>query len=280
MNVAIANAGAPSSPTASLLPATAGSAGPCAERGGSESTSSFADSLALAKQAQQGSESAQAPASADEQAATDAPADADGKERDSRMGGKRSSRDDEATPDLSAWLPGWTPPPTPVPRADGPDPGTGSVERDPRDVPVLGGHQNGKALTHGTLASGTSGEIDTSRPDARAESSGPAPSIFEGTDKSLSAASSAPTDPRAQDAMTSSAISHPAPPSTFDTSPASRAAPFEARLSAHISSPEFAPALGVQLSVLAREGVHEARLHLHPAEMGPISVQIALQGTQ
>jgi flagellar hook-length control protein FliK len=36
----------------------------------------------------------------------------------------------------------------------------------------------------------------------------------------------------------------------------------------------------VQVAILAREGVHEARLHLNPAEMGPISVQIAVDGTQ
>jgi hypothetical protein len=56
------------------------------------------------------------------------------------------------------------------------------------------------------------------------------------------------------------------------------AAPFEARLSAALGSPDFAPALGVQVSILMREGVQQARLHLNPAEMGPIAVQIALDG--
>jgi flagellar hook-length control protein FliK len=46
------------------------------------------------------------------------------------------------------------------------------------------------------------------------------------------------------------------------------------------TAPEFAQALGVQVSVLAREGVQQAELHLNPAEMGPISIQIALDGTQ
>ena len=45
------------------------------------------------------------------------------------------------------------------------------------------------------------------------------------------------------------------------------------------TSPEFRDALGVQVSVLARDGVQQARLHLNPADMGPISVQIALDGT-
>lgn len=45
-------------------------------------------------------------------------------------------------------------------------------------------------------------------------------------------------------------------------------------------SPEFAQALGVQVSVLARDGVQQAELHLNPAETGPVSVQIVLEGTQ
>jgi len=46
------------------------------------------------------------------------------------------------------------------------------------------------------------------------------------------------------------------------------------------TSPEFREALGVQVSVLARDGVQQAQLHLNPADMGPISVQIALDGTR
>lgn len=47
-----------------------------------------------------------------------------------------------------------------------------------------------------------------------------------------------------------------------------------------VQSPEFPQALGVQISTLARDGVQQAELHLNPADMGPISVQIALDGTQ
>lgn len=54
--------------------------------------------------------------------------------------------------------------------------------------------------------------------------------------------------------------------------------PFQAQLSAALNSPEFAPALGVQLSTLTRNGIAEARLHLNPAELGPIAVQIELDG--
>jgi flagellar hook-length control protein FliK len=47
-----------------------------------------------------------------------------------------------------------------------------------------------------------------------------------------------------------------------------------------VNSPEFAQSLGVQVSLLAKDGVQEAQLHLNPAEMGPISVQISIDGTQ
>ena len=47
-----------------------------------------------------------------------------------------------------------------------------------------------------------------------------------------------------------------------------------------VNAPEFAQTLGVQLSVLAKDGIQQAELHLNPAEMGPVSVQIVMEGTQ
>ena len=47
-----------------------------------------------------------------------------------------------------------------------------------------------------------------------------------------------------------------------------------------VNAPEFQQALGLQLSVLARDGVQHAELHLNPADMGPVSVQIVMDGTQ
>ncbi len=58
------------------------------------------------------------------------------------------------------------------------------------------------------------------------------------------------------------------------------AAPVVVTLPTPATAPEFAQSLGVQVSVLARGGVQQAELHLNPADMGPISVQIALDGTQ
>ncbi|HSW24847.1 MAG TPA: flagellar hook-length control protein FliK [Burkholderiaceae bacterium] len=52
----------------------------------------------------------------------------------------------------------------------------------------------------------------------------------------------------------------------------------QATLQAAIHEPGFGAALGTQVSLWVREGVHEARLQLHPAELGPVTVQIALEG--
>ncbi|HEX6707087.1 MAG TPA: flagellar hook-length control protein FliK [Albitalea sp.] len=61
---------------------------------------------------------------------------------------------------------------------------------------------------------------------------------------------------------------------------AAPSAPLAVNLPTPVTQPEFREALGVQVSLLAREGVQRAELHLNPADMGPISVQIALDGTR
>jgi flagellar hook-length control protein FliK len=64
----------------------------------------------------------------------------------------------------------------------------------------------------------------------------------------------------------------PAPGAAADRSAA------EATLNARPGSTDFAPQLGTQLAVWVREGVHEARLQLNPADMGPVRVEIHLDG--
>lgn len=49
-------------------------------------------------------------------------------------------------------------------------------------------------------------------------------------------------------------------------------------LAAPLGGPDFSQALGAQLATLARDGVHEAQLQLNPLEMGPVMVQIRLEG--
>jgi flagellar hook-length control protein FliK len=57
-------------------------------------------------------------------------------------------------------------------------------------------------------------------------------------------------------------------------------APTELALPTPIDSPDFGAAFGVQVSVLAKDGVHQAELHLNPAETGPVSIQIAVAGSE
>jgi len=59
-------------------------------------------------------------------------------------------------------------------------------------------------------------------------------------------------------------------------SPAAQVA--SSRLAVPLDSPQFAPALGAEVTLLARGGVQQARIELNPAEMGPISVQIVMDG--
>ncbi|MEN9629972.1 MAG: putative flagellar hook-length control protein FilK [Pseudomonadota bacterium] len=67
---------------------------------------------------------------------------------------------------------------------------------------------------------------------------------------------------------------HPAGASATPAPP-----PAERTLPTPVTAPDFLPRLGGELAVLARDGVQEARINVHPAELGPISVQIALDGT-
>ena len=50
-------------------------------------------------------------------------------------------------------------------------------------------------------------------------------------------------------------------------------------LATPVLTPEFLPRLGGALAMLARDGVQEARVQLNPQELGPISVQITVDGT-
>lgn len=58
------------------------------------------------------------------------------------------------------------------------------------------------------------------------------------------------------------------------------AAPVEVTVQASFEDPGAAGEVVMQLGRLVREGVTQASLHLNPAEMGPIRVQITLDGSQ
>jgi flagellar hook-length control protein FliK len=57
-------------------------------------------------------------------------------------------------------------------------------------------------------------------------------------------------------------------------------APVQANVPTPFAAPGFQQALGYQVSLLARDGIGMAELHLNPADMGPVSVQITMTGDQ
>ena len=71
---------------------------------------------------------------------------------------------------------------------------------------------------------------------------------------------------------------------TDPTASASPAAEAPAATAVDVPTPatdaDFPDVLATQVSVLVKDGVQRAELHLNPAEMGPISVQIAVDGSQ
>lgn len=54
----------------------------------------------------------------------------------------------------------------------------------------------------------------------------------------------------------------------------------QASVAVPVDSPEFPEALASQITYLVRDGVQQAKLMLNPVDMGPLTVQIALQGQQ
>lgn len=58
----------------------------------------------------------------------------------------------------------------------------------------------------------------------------------------------------------------------------SASAPAEARIAATPGSADFASQLGAQLSTFVKDGIEHAKLELHPVELGPVTVQIQIDG--
>jgi len=53
-----------------------------------------------------------------------------------------------------------------------------------------------------------------------------------------------------------------------------------ANVQAPLHGPAFAPELGARVSLMAVDGVQQAELQLNPADMGPVTVQIVVDGSQ
>lgn len=102
--------------------------------------------------------------------------------------------------------------------------------------------------------------------------------------QSLAGASFATELQHAEQTLTSPALptfaaaAAAAQPGAAKTAAAETAARLD--VASRLESPQFAAEMSTRLSVLAADGVQQAELHLNPAEMGPVSVQIVLDGQQ
>ena len=116
----------------------------------------------------------------------------------------------------------------------------------------------------------TASMLDNARADAalRDETQHALPASPAGTDTGIASVASA------QPAPVPTAAAAPTP---FATAPA--AAP-KFHIAAAVDTPAFAPALAHQIGWLVRDGVSLASLHLNPPELGPVSVQIVVEGRQ
>jgi flagellar hook-length control protein FliK len=71
----------------------------------------------------------------------------------------------------------------------------------------------------------------------------------------------------------------PAPGSTGFAAPTAPTT-LTSRIQAHYQSSAFAPEVAARVSVLAADGVQRAELQLNPADMGPVNIDIVVQGQQ
>jgi len=126
------------------------------------------------------------------------------------------------------------------------------------------------------------------RHDDRADKTG-APALREAAERSAASAdalvATATADKAAQQAPAAGPRGFEAAAAALTAGPApapvaAAPQPVTVVVPAALDSAEFAQAFGVQVSVLARDGVEHAELQLNPAEMGPVSVQIVMDGTQ
>ena len=153
---------------------------------------------------------------------------------------------------------------------------------------ALGGKASAEGGARGARRLGGGGEVPGAHADRAAQPQGadaPAAKLLaEAAEKTTSfrevaaqvhgAGDSARTDAApANGALLAAGLAATAP-----SAPAE--APTVVHLPTPVDAPDFTQSLGVQVSMLAADGVQQAELHLNPAEMGPISVQIAIDGTQ
>ncbi len=110
---------------------------------------------------------------------------------------------------------------------------------------------------------------------ARAATSQPAPAAGEAGSVLTELSAPQPLERKGAVPAASLAAFNPAPTALREVAP-----PPTVLLPTPFDAPDFSHALGLQVSVLAKGGIQHAELQLNPADMGPVSVQIVMDGTR
>lgn len=129
-------------------------------------------------------------------------------------------------------------------------------------------------------------ELDTTKasdPRADAQATSPLPATWQAAMEQAMApaveararvAEAAKTEP----ASAAAGLSGTAP--AAERPSAQMAEPTVVHMPTPVDAPDFSQVLGAQLSTFAKDGIQQAELHLNPADMGSISIQIAIDGDQ
>jgi flagellar hook-length control protein FliK len=214
-----------------------------------------------------------------------APAQADAPEKSADKGGA-------AAPDLSSLLPGWNAGPAPAPAAGAAPAGIAvggeALDGDPAGkeharnlpgaaidpasrLPVVALPAQGLAAPAGAAA-----DMPAAQAPSAARAKDGAPVAFEA--RAAQGPASTARDPSfdAPGALLAGL------PAGLQASTATAAPHGSVNAAAHVAaaldSPGFAPALATQVRWLVQDGVQQARITLNPAEMGPVAVQIVIDG--
>lgn len=225
-----------------------------------------------------GSREATTPRKSEPNTSKDVPAkeavdgDADIEPQAAAAGAGEAPRDERAAPDLAALLPGWSPPAVTVAGITaGADANKRAEAMQAASVsPSLSGLRDGRAAL----------PLDAELARATAP-----------VDANATTQAAASEQKEAQPISTSETVSSPilSAPGAFGTAATSSSAtapkaaepsPPTATLLAPIDAPNFAPALATQVRWWTNDGVQQAQLMLHPAEMGPVAVKIVLDGRE
>lgn len=149
-------------------------------------------------------------------------------------------------------------------------------------LPADGTPQAGGSLTGAAARAAAADSADSASPAEHVGASGAGTGAAAAGASGSAGAPLAPTPPAGNFGAAPALAGLAGPPSPHaapDTASASSSAPSFA-LAPQIHSAAFPGALGVQLSLLARNGIEQARMVVNPEQMGPIAVQLALDGTQ